>query len=358
MKQQELSRAFRLFAEGFNALANAYEPVQGENVPTENRGAIAPTMTSTRPVEAKKEEKVAEVKKEVKKEVAPVETKKPVEAPKEEVNEDLTQTPTKEELEALSYNDIKAMAKEVGVKAVGSKASIIKNILDSFEQPTAVEEVAPKEEPTPEEETLEIEEDEVEGEEETNEDTTFYDKVVNDLVDYTDEELADILSEIGISPKGKRQALLSKIVQAIEDEKLEWDSSEEETTEDTPQENPKAETETDEGEEEYDFVTEARKETCLEIDSQARKDFKAKKLTPKDLINALKEFDSEYVSEGKENDLENYILLKMNLVDEDGTQHDLQEAYYIGDDVYCCGVQLQDLDGDYFCEVCGQKYEK
>ena len=44
------------------------------------------------------------------------------------------------------------------------------------------------------------------------EETTLYDQIVTDLEGYSDEELADILSSVGVSPKGKRQALLAKIV--------------------------------------------------------------------------------------------------------------------------------------------------
>ena len=358
MKNQELSRAFRLFAEGFNALANAYEPTEGstpiksESV-VENRGTSIPT-TPSKPVEVKKEVAPIEVKKEV---VAPVKEVEKVAEP--EVKEETTKVLTKEDLEALSYNEVKTIAKEYKVKAVGSKSSIIANILEvlesAVEEDEEVEEIQEETAPV-EEESLDIVEDEEDNEEEGEEDHTFYDKVVADLEEYSDEELADILSEIGISPKGKRQALLSKIVQAIEDGKLEWES--EESTEEVAPPNEDKSEDDDMEEEEYDFVTEARKETCLALDSQIRKDFKANKITPKDLVKSLKEFDSEYVSEGKENDLENYILLKMNLVDEDGTEHDLSEAYYVGDNVFCCGVELQELDKDYFCEVCGQKYEK
>lgn len=347
MKKQEIVRALRLFAEGFNALANAYEPTQEveEKQPTEMIGASVPT-TPSRPVEAKKEQPVSEIKKEA---VAPK---------KEAKKEESTNTISKEDLEALSYNEVKAKAKEIGVKAVGSKASIISNILATFEDtdPTEapkVEEI--KEENTSEEESINIEDlNEDEGEEENEEeDTSFYDKVVADLEEYSDEELADILSEIGISPKGKRQALLAKIVQAIEDGKLEWSDDEEETAEDT-----QADTQEEDGiDEEYDFVTEARKQTCLALDKRIRKDFNEGKLSSKEILKYLKNYDEEYVSEGKENDLDNYILIKMNLVDEEGNENELGEAYYIGEKVYCCGAELKELDEGFLCEICGQQYE-
>lgn len=339
---QELSKALATIGEGFTMLSKAVL-TDIKVVPNEPK-VKSPEKTTEKKVEPKKEEsKVTPIK----------------EAPKKEVEETTEGGVTRESLEAMSYNEIKALAKENGAKAVGTKASIIDALLE------ILGEAEPEAEDTTETDVEDNEEDieDVDTEsddEEEEEDTTFYDQVVADLEDYTDEELADILSDVGISPKGKRQALLAKIVQAIEDGKIEWEDNSEgeeaETEDSAPEETEVEDTSNEEEAEEYDFVTEARKDACMELEKDLRKQFKTKKLTHKEILKALKEIDPEYVSEGVEADLDIYIETRFDLVDEDGDIHEEGEAYYIGDQAYCCGVALQEVDGEFVCEVCGETY--
>lgn len=360
MNNQEISRGFKLLAEGFTVLSQAFSDkvVTGVDLATGEDKTVT-TVVNTKTNEIIKEE-VVEPKKEA---------KKVVDTPKEEETTPKS-TITKEGLNALSYNEIKALAKEKGVKAVGSKASIIDNILevlggtvqeevaeDTTEQVKEIEETSDVEETIEDEEVIEDEEDiEEEVEEENLEEDNLYESVVKDLEDYTDEELADILSDAGLSPKGKRQALLSKIVQAIEDGLIEWADEESEETEEVAEDEIEEVEDTTE-EEEYDFVTEARKSACMELEKSIRKDFKAKKLSHKEIIKFLKNIDEEFVSGGVESDLEDYIYVQFNLVDEDGELHEMSDPYYIGETICCCGQQLSELEEDEFvCEICGESY--
>lgn len=334
MRNKEMAKAFRLLAEGFSTLANAYE--------------IEEVVTDTTVVEPVKEEVAPQVEETTTNEVVNEESQ--VIETKEEVKEENTYT--YDNLESMTYNEIKALAKELGVKAIGTKKIIIESILahlGSEPTPTKDEpvEVATDvdiqeiEESTDEE--VEVVENEVDEDEEVEaEDTTFYDQIVADLEGYSDEELADILSSVGISPKGKRQALLAKIVQAIEEGVLEWEEDEEATEE------PK---------EEVQDTTNARRVARRKEEERITLAIEKGELSHKEIIKYLKDFNNgRYVSQGLDGDVEEYICIQCDLIDDEGHKHELADPYYVGDDVFCCGQQLQEVDNDLYCEVCGTTY--
>lgn len=156
----------------------------------------------------------------------------------------------KAELDALSYNDLKKKCKELGVPAKGNREEITQAVLDAI----ANGEVAPEEieEEEVEEEVVEVEApktkkgkkaktapvvappEEVEEDEEelANKEEEY------GLVDWTQEDLATLLTEHSLSKKGKRQTLLDRVIEGIEDgtiplaEEDEEDAEEEEVEED------------------------------------------------------------------------------------------------------------------------------
>lgn len=384
MRNKEIAKGLRLIAEGFTTLAVAYE--SKENAPEvmglDITKAVDTTVLSTVNTESGEvvsQEVIEPVKEEPKTEPV-VEEITPVEKIVPEVKEEPTTTlniPSEEELNALSYNELKSKAKELGVKAVGSKKVIIANILalasqgeEKTEEPHEVSEPMDdldleKDEVVTEEDTegeieIEIGEDlEDEDEEELPEETNnIYDKIANDLKGYTDEELADILSSVGVSPKGRRQALLSKIVQAIEDGKLEWEDEESldiEPEDDTEEVEAEQVKETDEG---NNFNgTETRKHACYEESERIESEYNKDNLSDKEILKFLKDYhNGRYVSLGQEEDLEEYMAIHCGLIDDEGKKHELADPYYIGDDVYCCGHKLKEVNDDYYCEICGTTY--
>lgn len=365
MRNQEIAKGLKLIAEGFTTLAVAFENapvITGIDMSSEG-DKTSKSVVDTKTNEVVKQEVVEPVKEVKKEETTPVEVKEPQPVP-------VGTFPTEEELNALSYNDLKAKAKELGVKAVGSKKVIIENILasvgnvDVTEAPTEEEmdkAVAEAEVPTEDRgEEVTVDEDEEALPEETN---NLYDQVVADLEGYSDEELADILSDIGVSPKGRRQALLAKIVQAIEDGKLEWEDEEE--SDGAIQEqaliertsNKDAEPEEDE---EDDFQgTEARKQACYEECDKIEEDIEKGNISMKEIIKFLKEYhNGKYVSQGEDADIEEYMAIQCDLIDDEGTKHEMSDPYYVGDDILCCGAVLKELNDDLYCEHCGVTYEK
>lgn len=116
-----------------------------------------------------------------------------------------------EDLNSKTLKELKDLAKELGVSTKGSKSTIIGRILEAQDN---VEEVVEESEENilTEEEVEEFEEATETGEENPLE---------AQLNEMSVEELADILAEVGISTKGKKQSLIAKVLKAVEEGKIE-----------------------------------------------------------------------------------------------------------------------------------------
>lgn len=119
------------------------------------------------------------------------------EEPKEEVKEDDTVESeySMEELKAMTQVELKALAKELGVSVRGSKSAILGRILEKLD----VAEVEEEEEPVTEEADEEVEND---------------DAVQEALEELELEDLADLCEQAELSTKGKKQALIARLMTA------------------------------------------------------------------------------------------------------------------------------------------------
>jgi len=272
---------------------------------------------------------------------------------------------TEEELSNMSYNDIKKLAKELGISAVGNRKEIVKKILsaDTAENSCDEDELktaetksvksAPKsfkklkvEEPEP------VEEDD----EDDNDNATIEDTVKEAIVDVSDDEIRTLLEDVGVSPKGKRQALISKLVKAVEDGLIDLDSDEDEDTD------------SDDGESDVvksgdvtEGMTKARKEAYGQLVDETTKAFEDGEILREDFIefiNAFKGTDNKFEKVSDIDLLEKYLELATMLVGDEGEIVE-EEAYTINEEPYCCGHPLRyDEDEEKFvCECCGNKYE-
>lgn len=120
--------------------------------------------------------------------------------PKEEVKEDDTVETAEysmEELKAMTQAELKALAKELGVSVRGSKSAILGRILEKLDVAEVEEEepVAEAEEPV----TEEVEND---------------DAVQEALEELELEDLADLCEQAELSTKGKKQALIARLMTA------------------------------------------------------------------------------------------------------------------------------------------------
>lgn len=279
---------------------------------------------------------------------------------------------TEEELGNMSYNDIKKLAKELGISATGNRKELVKKILsaddttdseeieDTEVTPEPVKETksskksAPKsfkkkvEEPEPEPEI-----DEPDDSEEEEELDPTEAKVKEATEDMSDEELRELLEDVGVSPKGKRQSLISKLVKAVEDGLIDIDGEDEEA--ETPESDEVEESDVTEG------MTKARRESYEGLCDDTSEAFESGEITRADLIefiNAFNGTDDKFKKVSDEELLTKYLELSAMLVDDEGNVVE-EGAYTINDEPYCCGHPLHyDEDSEKFiCECCGSEYE-
>lgn len=293
------------------------------------------------------------------KEVASVKAE-PKEEPKTEAKKEAPvvasdKTYTREQLDGMTYNNIKKLAKDLGISAVGNREEITNRILGD----------APVEEEKTEEAPVEVPVDEKDND-------PVYAKVVATVADMSNEEIADVLADIGVSAKGKREALIDKVVQAVKDGLLELDDEESEDEEEAPEQTTPtekvAEQSTDDDEEEDNTndvdnpnMTEARKKAILAQDDEIRKQFKSKDVTRAGLVEFLQTFyDTEDSMDDMTDDdlLDTYIDAVCRLVDDDGNLVE-EGAYLLNGEPACCGRPLTYSEDTkmFICEHCGEEYE-
>lgn len=262
---------------------------------------------------------------------------------------------TREQLDGMTYNNIKKLAKDMGISAVGNREEITNRILGCTPDETATaENEAPEEVPV----------------DEKNNDP-IYAKVVDAVADMTNEEIADVLVDIGLSAKGKREALIEKVVQAVRDGLLDFDDDEDEEEETEVAEAPVAKEAPveDSDEEEEDntndidnpAMTEARKKAILAQDEEIREQFSKGDVTRDDLVEFLQSFydtEDDMSDMSDEDLLDTYIDAVCRLVDDEG---DLVEegAYSLNGEPACCGRVLNYSEDTkmFICEHCGEEYE-
>lgn len=290
------------------------------------------------------------------------------EAPATNEAEVAPKTVTREQLDGMTYNNIKKLAKEMGVSAVGNREEITARLLGETVE-VASEDVAEESPAKKSKKTEKTEPEVVEVDEKDND--PLYAKVVEAIADMSNEEIADVLADIGVSAKGKREALVEKVVQAVRDGLLDFDDEEaEDEAEATPTNVGKgvpAPAEVDEDEEDLTNdidnpnMTEARRKAILAQDSSIRKQFNKGDVTRDNLVEFLQSFyDTEEDMDDMSDDdlLDTYIDAVCRLVDDDG---DLVEegAYTLNGEPACCGrVLAYSEDTNLFiCEHCGEEYE-
>ena len=340
-------------------------------------------------------QEVAEVKAPTNVVDLPVQTET-VEVEQQEVVETEPETPS---LESLSIAELRKMAKELGLDTKGKKVDIIARI-EALNEPVEenVEEVVEEVIETPEVEEVEVEDDDVEDEvliededdaeeeyeeeeaDEDDEEPSDLELLKAELEDYSLEELKEVLESVELSTKGKKQALISRIIQAVEDGIIAYGDDEEEieveddldelvtdedeieveevTDEEESDEEESDDEEDYEDEEEEEELT-VREQAQAEIEERILEDYENGDLTDKQITKFLNEYSNgTFKTVNKKRSLNKYIEIMTELVDEDGDVVELGEPYYVGDDVaFCCGAELKEVDGDFYCEICGNEYE-
>lgn len=296
-------------------------------------------------------------------------------------------TAAEDDFDSMSYNDLKKLCKSKGLSAAGNREELIARLNgedDSDEddepvkKPTAKKgskKSAPVED---EDDDDDDDSDDDEGDDDDDDGEDVQSAVEAATEDMSLEELAEFCKENGLSSKGKRQALIARIVKAVEAGDIELSDDDDEDEEDEEEEekpskksggkktSKKQEEEDDDdddddGDEEGEPTAE-RIAALKAYKKDTTSQFKKGELERDDLIEFLCDFyDKDKKAYKKMSDadvLAAYIEASSNLINDEG---DIVEegAYTVNGVPFCCGRPLtyNEDDEQYVCEHCGGEYE-
>ena len=284
------------------------------------------------------------------------------EAPSVEPEEEVTvEEPETEDVDlgSMKLKELREYAEELGLNSKGKRAEVEDRIREFLENEDTEEDEDLGEEPEEESEEPEIEENEDTEEDEDSEEAEddevedeTYAKVMQYVNEASDDELRETLEELGLSSKGKREALVEKIYQAVKDGLFEFEEEDEEPSEDVE---PEEETEDSE-----DLgMTEERAKAIEAMEEQVQEEFEEGKITRKEMVAYLKQVGIAVTKKVEDEAVvEMYTEKLALLIDDEGEFHDEGgDPYNINEVPYCCGAPLEEIEGGYRCNVCGTEYE-
>ena len=267
---------------------------------------------------------------------------------------------TREQLDGMTYNDLKKLAKEMGLSAVGARPELTDRIL-GVEVTSEAEEV--------------VDVSDAPAEESTGDEVA--DKVRELAKDMSVSDIADVLAEVGVSAKGKKEALVEKLIKAVEDGLIsldDEDESEEYSESDTEVASEEAtpvgeEVADEDADEEYDptndpenpNMTKKRLTALKAFDESTRDSVKNGEITSKDMREFLAEFHSMKVSDLEDYTDEDitdfYIDAASRFIDDEGEIVE-EEAYMLNGEPACCGhvLSYDEEGGKFHCDICGNDY--
>lgn len=252
---------------------------------------------------------------------------------------------SEETLKGMGYADLKALAKNVGVSAKGTKSQLLKVLIEYFKN---MNEETPAEAPPQEEAPAEVETDEEVAD---GEDTRAVVLRMIEENEMSDDDIREVLKDAGLSDKGKHEALIDKLVSAIDDGIIQLED--EEDDEPAPVE------EAEEEESDEPTITPERAKGIEKLMEEVDEQFKDGSLTASDIREFLDQFGDVTIPNKASADklLELYKENVSMLVDDEGNVCE-EGAYFINNVPYCCGRPLNVADDNTAtCSVCGETYE-
>lgn len=321
-------KALLLIAEGFKTLAESIK-VGGELFPVVEE-------TTEKAVESEASEEEAEAE--------------------EEADAEESSESEEEDLESLSYNELKKRAKEAGVSATGNRKELIEKIRNAGCEESEPEAEEPQEEKKPvaskkSVKKVEEPEDEEDAEEDEDEEQTTQELVEKAVADMSDDELREVLEDVELSTKGKRTALISRIVTAVDEGVITLDADDGDESEDSDITSD---------------MTPERKEAYETLCEETEESFNSGEITRDDLIGFLAEFNeitakkakTQYKDTEDAELLAEYLKTMALFVSDEGEVIE-EGAYTINEEAYCCGHVLtyDEKSETYKCEICGEEYD-
>jgi len=341
--------ALKAIAEGINAL-----------IDLETGNAIPVSEEPKQEDEPKKKSKVTVL--------AEKKAEKKVEEKKEEVDVD-----------SMDYRQLKSYASEIGVKAKGTKGQLLKAVKDflanggeevSEEEEKPARGVASMKAKKAEEAEKEVESEE-EDDDSEDENTTI--KEVESAIkeqELTDDDLRDILKDLGLSTKGGHEVLVSKLADAVdagelsldddevEDEAEETESEEEDVTDDENAEEDAEESDNEENNEENE-ITDERKQAIDDFTAETTEAFENEEISVEDMRDFIKDFGEKISKKASDEEvLAKYIECASMLIDDEGNTVE-EGAYMLNGVPFCCGhaLEISEDETSGKCHICGEEYE-
>lgn len=239
----------------------------------------------------------------------------------------------KADLDAMSYNDLKKLAKDCDVSPKGSKDAIIERLL-------AIEvDVEEADVDAIVEEELEAQ---VEAEEatEVEEEEDLQALVEKETADMSLEEIAEILESVGKSTKGKRQSLIARLVEAVEEGLISFDDEEEEEAEEVEEEEDTTE-EVEEDAEDDEEESDDEEEDEESLEDELEEIYEELSLADvKTLVKALdgkvlkKDTKETLLDKVRENDTDSIVeaLQEMGIIEVEDEEEDVEEEVEADDE--------------------------
>lgn len=345
--------ALKSIAEGINALIDL------------EIGNAIPVSEEPKQEDAPKKSKVASL--------AEKKAEKKVKEKKEEVDVD-----------SMDYRQLKSYASEIGVKAKGTKGQLLKAVKDFLANGGEYvgEEVEEKSAKKPARGLASMkakkkaeEEEESEENDSEEEDTAIVhntEKEVERAIEeqeLTDDDLRDILKDLGLSAKGGHEVLVSKLADAVDAGELSLDDDEveeetdvaEDVAEETESEKEDVEDE-EEGAEEDDEETEItaeRKQAVDDFTAETTEAFENEELSVEDMRDFIKDFGEKIGKKASDKEvLAKYIECASMLIDDEGNTVE-EGAYMLNGVPFCCGhaLEISEDETSGKCSICGEEYE-
>ena len=263
------------------------------------------------------------------------------------------------DVDSMDYRQLKAYASEIGVKAKGTKGQLLKAVKDFLanggEEATEEAEEAEKE--------VESEEEDDDSEEEN---TTI--KEVERAIEeqeLTDDDLRDILKDLGLSTKGGHEVLVSKLADAVDagelsldDDEVEDEAEETESEEEDVTDDENAEEDAEESNEETEITTE-RKQAIDDFTAETTEAFENEEISVEDMRDFIKDFGEKISKKASDEEvLAKYIECASMLIDDEGNTVE-EGAYMLNGVPFCCGhaLEISEDETSGKCSICGEEYE-
>ena len=282
------------------------------------------------------------------------------------------------DIDSMDYRQLKAYASEIGVKAKGTKGQLLKAVKDFLAnggEEVSEEEEKPVKKPargvaSMKAKKAEEAEKEVESEEEDDdfedENTTI--KEVERAIEeqeLTDDDLRDILKDLGLSTKGGHEVLVSKLADAVDagelsldDDEVEDEAEETESEEEDVTDDENAEEDAEESNEETEITTE-RKQAIDDFTAETTEAFENEEISVEDMRDFIKDFGEKISKKASDEEvLAKYIECASMLIDDEGNTVE-EGAYMLNGVPFCCGhaLEISEDETSGKCSICGEEYE-